>query len=241
VIRDPEWDHVRKTLDEYPDWIDDETLRVLSGKRSFERTASEIDGYSLKEITGEHFCAYFDEMDLDKQIQQKAEAACQQEIAPHVRDARRALGALLRFAKPLPSERLISNIQQMLCALEDVGAELEAVWSAEIARMSRGLSDIMPDILGPQGAKMRLILRLWTYLTDLTNLTRANRTEHINGLLDHFGRQSADKFDLKSTDDSVNRLVGSGRSKRHIDALRNKWLARGGFLLVARESGDNAT
>ena len=57
MIKDPEWEWVRKKLDSYEYWTDDESLKVLSCKRDFERKSpdylEESGDYSLKEIVGQ--------------------------------------------------------------------------------------------------------------------------------------------------------------------------------------------
>ena len=146
MIKDPEWEWVRKKLDSYEYWTDDESLKVLSGKRDFERKSpdylEEIGDYSLKEIVGQMFCIYFDEMGADSP-RATAEELYEESVAPSATTALGALKNLLSATERIPRKTLAPKAQKLIEELQAFENDLRQAWIKEFERIPGKLGPVM--------------------------------------------------------------------------------------------------
>lgn len=229
MIREPEWEDVRKKLDSYALWTDGESLEFILGRRAFERKSpdysAEIEGYSLKEIVGQVFCIYFDEMKSDPS--DATEELYDRFVGPAATTAMGALNALLTATEKIPRKTLATAAQNLIKGLERFEGDLRQAWIKEFRKALGGTGPAM-DVLGVDGARERLILSLWDYLTDLTNLTKEDKIRHITHLLDHFQIRSYKKPNSGASYTSIDKLIHSEqRNQSHRQAMTHQWRTTG--------------
>jgi hypothetical protein len=235
VIRDSEWACVREKLDSYAFWNDDESLQVIQGRRAFERKSPEysedIKGYSLKEIVGQMFCVYYDEKQADPTV--VAGELYEQVVAPAAATALRALNDLLTATERIRRRTLARAARKLITGLEAFESDLRQAWIGAFKGTAENVSSPLDErgILDAASARERLILCLWDYLTDLTNLTREDRFRHIKYLLDHFQIRSSRKPRDKASLTSIHKLINE-RSQPHREAMTRQW------RVMTGQSGD---
>ena len=199
MIRDEEWSHVREKLRDYPYWVSaTQRLNVFypvdSKQRRFKCSPPKYaSDRTLGEVLGQMFCIYQDELQYPAVKQESVAEFYDRCVGPSFDAVRCSLDVVLEGMEHA-GKRAQRRVRRLIEEVEDAEQAVRPSWEKAFAPTVGYIDDRLTGNLGPEGAKKRLIIMLWEVLGDFTNLTEANKLEHILRLLQHFKVAGADEM-----------------------------------------------
>lgn len=190
MIREPERALIHKELDRYPHFDSQGGLRVWHGRPGFQFHVPEdyreaVKSYSMKELIGQMFCVYFDEIMHGMLVDEGTDEWYSRAVLEHVERAKFRIALLIESTRHLNKKQIPRKLRTLIDELDDLEPRLRRAWSQTFGKTVEKAESLLGN-LGEKGADTRLVVNLWDMLSEFTDLTKENKIEHIVALLHHF-------------------------------------------------------